>query len=47
MIFFIDGKLYAFILKRMDIILSNQVYTGVESNQLSMLIQKNLEKINF
>ena len=43
----IDGQLYAFILKPMDIISTNQVYTGVESNQLSMLIQKNLEKIYF
>ena len=44
---FVDGQLYAFILKSIDIISSNQIYTRVELNQLSMLIQKNLEKIYF
>ena len=42
---FVDGQLYAFILKAIDVISVGQVYTRVESNQLSMLFQKNLEKI--
>ena len=44
---FVDGQLYAFILKAIDVISLSQVYTRVESNQLSMLIQKNLEKNYF
>ena len=44
---FVNGQLYAVILRPMDILCSNQVYTRVELNQLSMSIQRKFQKNHF